>query len=142
MTTINWVEKLKSQGFRITKTRREVINQFEKAHQPLSVQELMAIFNKQKRSVNKTTLHREITFLCAQNIIRPVTLQSRKTHYELITDHHHHLVCQQCDKVIAIHCQEIEDNLKALTQSAKKEKKFNIFKHQLEFYGLCESCQS
>ena len=62
-------------------------------------------------------------------------------YYELMQngDHHHHLVCTNCSKVVDLaSC----DFLKLDKQALKKAGFAKFYEHVLEFFGLCLSCES
>jgi Fe2+ or Zn2+ uptake regulation protein len=51
-------------------------------------------------------------------------------------DHHHHLVCSGCGKVVDFAGCALTD----LEQRLLEETRFDISGHLLEFYGLCPDC--
>jgi Fur family ferric uptake transcriptional regulator len=58
-------------------------------------------------------------------------------------DHHHHLICTRCKRVI--NCSEFIDEEVKFLEKAEKElsKKYNfdIKNHIMQFYGICSKCR-
>ena len=132
-------EPLRTQGIRLTVARKAILALLTNESVPLSVSDLFARLRKQKISVDKVTVYRELDFLEGQGIVHRVSLQDRHRRYELASrEHHHHLICQACRGVKDIVLDErIETQLRAIA----KQKKFLVQRHALEFFGLCHACQ-
>ncbi|HMA99366.1 MAG TPA: transcriptional repressor, partial [Spirochaetota bacterium] len=71
-----------------------------------------------------------------------------KTRYELTEtnqgkDHHHHLICTRCNKIIDYtHFIPKEEALIKKTEKAlTDEHNFEITGHMLNFYGVCGRCR-
>ncbi len=140
MTEITYIlSNFKSKGFRITKARKSIISIFLNSKTPLSVPELLILLEKMNVKVNKTTVYREIDFLKGQKMVREIQLGDRKSRYEIWhDDHHHHLVCIQCNSV---ECVELKRCLESEERRLSEENNFQVIKHSLEFFGLCARCQ-
>jgi len=54
-------------------------------------------------------------------------------------DHHHHLICLECDKVEDV---ELANDLNEIEKRILQKNGFKIINHTLEFYGLCKQCSS
>jgi Fur family ferric uptake transcriptional regulator len=52
-------------------------------------------------------------------------------------EHHDHLICTQCQKVMEFQCEAIE----RLQEEMAAAKGFHISNHCLNIYGLCSACQ-
>ena len=72
-----------------------------------------------------------------------------RARYELVKgpqqdNHHHHLICTQCKRVIDYDDfidEEIE-LLKKTENGLAKKYNFNIKNHLIHFYGLCDKCRN
>ena len=49
---------------------------------------------------------------------------------------HHHLICNQCNKVFEVE----EDLLEELEHRIETKYKFKIQDHSVKFYGICDEC--
>ncbi len=130
------LEKLKKQGYRLTKPREEIVKVLK--DYPHSVQELFDELKLKKVSIDLASVYRSLELFAKMGIIQEVELGEGKKRYELIDEnhHHHHLVCNNCGTIEDV---EIEEE-KVLSEVNKKSK-FKVQKHRLEFFGICENCQ-
>lgn len=136
---VNFLERLKQAGHRVTKVRKALIEILSIASGPLTVPELLLKLKEHSLGVNKTTVYRELEFLNNEGLLLEVDLLDRTKRYEVIgeSDHHHHLVCTECNN---IKCVEMHDDLTQLEQKISKKHKFLITSHVLEFFGVCHNC--
>lgn len=134
------IEILRSQGFRITKVRRGIIEGLADAPQPLSALEILHILKSSLPKLNKTTIYRELDFLISNSIVSEIDILEGMKRYELVTSshHHHHLVCTDCH---SIQCVEMENDLDDLERKIKVRHKFFVKSHILEFFGRCSRCE-
>lgn len=130
---------LKTHHLRLTRTRKVLLDLFFRTEIPLSAQDILCELSLVYRTVNKTTVYRELERLQKLGVIGGVSLGDRTQYYELVErEHHHHLVCLSCD-----HVEDIDMNeavLRAEEKRVSQEKNFSIARHSLEFFGLCKLC--
>lgn len=130
---------IKVHHLRLTKTRLAILEMFFQQHAPLSVARILDKLEKQAITVNKTTVYRELEQLEKVGIAKSLSLGDRRQYFELATrDHHHHFVCMECDEVEDVLFDEV-DLSKQETLLAQR-KGFSVFRHSLEFFGLCKMC--
>ncbi|MBI2426223.1 MAG: transcriptional repressor [Candidatus Kerfeldbacteria bacterium] len=128
---------LKNAGFKVTDTRRLVLEIFLATHKPLSIH---GVLEKTKRgSVNQATVYRIVEAFIAAGVLRRVDLQHEHAHYELTDeDDHHHIICTSCGKVEDV---DGHGDEAFKTDLLRKSKEFaTITTHALEFYGICKTC--
>lgn len=132
---------IKVHHLRLTKTRRAILEMFFHQHAPLSVARILEELEKQVILVNKTTVYRELEMLQKIGIVQVLSLQDRKQYFELaLRSHHHHLICLQCEEIEDVDVSEAE--LLREERKVSREKRFMVLRHSLEFFGLCQHCQS
>ena len=59
------------------------------------------------------------------------------TRYEIEHEHHDHLVCTRCGKIIEFECQMIE----ATQEKIAAKYGFRVLRHRHELYGHCKDCR-
>ena len=135
----NTLSQLKKKGYRFSAVRNCIINEFDKNKAPLSAPDLHAMLKKNKLSVNKTTVYRELDALEREGIILKMQLKDNKKWYELTSrEHHHHIICTNCNKV-----EDFDgcDSNKIINKALKQAPSFaEITSHNFDFFGLCKSC--
>lgn len=129
---------MQKRGCRRSLSRERILCFLEGAKNPVSVAEILASIKKERTSLNKTTVYREIALLADFGYVKKLMLQDDKALYEMDMSHHHHLVCVDCGEVRHI---DLKESLcKEESRIAKKEQ-FVIREHVLEFFGVCRKCQ-
>lgn len=138
MSTNYYLSLLKKKGYRITTVRKAIAAIFERHQEPLSADEIKELLKEKKLFPNKTTIYRELETLLKETIVEVVDLGEGKKRYELSgKGHHHHLFCQQCQKIT---CVEIGSHLAEVEKSIEQSLGFVVLGHHLEFIGLCKNC--
>lgn len=133
------VNKLKTKGYRLTVARKAIINIFESNNKPISAEQVNDILIEDSIYINKSTLYREIDFLVIQNLLKPIQLQEKTKRYELVhLHHHHHLICQKCNKIEDF---EIKNCIDDVLTKVTSDHNFLISDHILDIYGICSQCQ-
>jgi len=135
------IAELRKDGVRITQMRRHLLNLFLKATTPLSVLSINEILEAENVHVNKTTIYRELEFLLERKLITSIQFNEDKKRYELIRDHHHHLVCDQCGNIEEVKIKALEDLFGEIETQLRDLKKFKLVNHSLEFFGVCKECE-
>ncbi|MCD5413862.1 MAG: transcriptional repressor [Clostridiales bacterium] len=135
-------EKLKEKGYKLTPQRRavlEVIISSEGRH--LNTEEIYDIVKKNCPDIGLATVYRTIQLLDKLDIISTLYLDDGCNRYEFnIQDgehHHHHLICDNCSKVIEVKI----DLLEKLKDEIQSNYNFVITDHKVQFYGKCEDCK-
>lgn len=135
-------EKLKEKGYKLTPQRRavlEVIISSEGRH--LNTEEIYDIVKKNCPDIGLATVYRTIQLLDKLDIISTLYLDDGCNRYEFnIQDgehHHHHLICDNCSKVIEVKI----DLLEKLEDEIQSNYNFVITDHKVQFYGKCEDCK-
>lgn len=135
-----YIDQLRLQGFRITKMRRTFLEVLAHASNPMTAVEIDEALQKKATIVNKTSIYREIDFLVSQNILKAIQFNEDKKRYELIRDHHHHLVCEKCQHVQEVKIKQLEDIFPQVEEGLRNLKDFTLVNHSLEFFGVCGKC--
>ena len=73
------------------------------------------------------------------NIIAKNNFKGDQSTYELVNpeEHHDHLICTKCNKVIEFFNCKIEK----IQEKIAEEHNFRIVTHHLNLYGFCSECQ-
>lgn len=132
-------EQLRGSAQRITGQRKAILEVLRKHPHPMT--------NKQIRSAmtgggcDLTTIYRSMKLLEEAGLVERFDFGDGVARFELAghhsTDHHHHLICRNCDDVV-----EIEDCfVTELQERISKEHGYSEVTHKLEFFGLCPQCQ-
>jgi len=94
-----------------------------------------------------TTVYRTLELLHRLGFVQKVTSGDGQGRYELRSEdkkeHHHHLICTKCGKIIDYRdfVQEELELVKKTEETLAKKHNFLIQDHNIEFLGLCEKCR-
>jgi Fur family ferric uptake transcriptional regulator len=99
-----------------------------------------ALYEKVKQAdpgVGEVTVYRTLNILEELGLVCVVhTEENIHSYIGCPSEHHDHLICSDCGKVVNFtHC-----NLGLLEKRLAEETGFNIDDHRLDFYGRCEKC--
>jgi len=132
------VDSLRAQGYRITKTREDIIKVLCDVRH-YTVDEIVKELKKIKDDVNVATVYNNINFLVAECIVNEYNFNNKSSvYYELNIGLHAHLICIDCNDVKNI---EISD-FKKIKNKVEKETGFRIVDAKLDMYGHCPNCSS
>jgi len=132
--------KKELQGFnlRATPARIVVLRLLEKVKQPIDVNTVLNLVNKEGVKTDPATIFRIMNILTKKGIAMSIQFQEGKMRYELTKRmHHHHLVCEACGRIEDVSSQVIP----ALEKEIQNKHNFLVKRHSLEFFGLCKGCQ-
>lgn len=121
---------------KITNARVAILKSFAHCDNPQSV-EMIAKQIKDK-SINQVTIYRTIESFLKVGILGRVDLRQDSVYYELLEDHHHHIVCTRCGTIEDFESCRIEDFSKDILCRSKKFK--TIIDHSFELFGMCLNC--
>jgi Fur family ferric uptake transcriptional regulator len=127
------IKSLRNEGYSVTYPRKLVFSALQDS-EALSMSEL----TKRVTAINRASLYRTIDLFIKLGIAQRVNT-GWKYKVELsdsFAEHHHHLSCMNCGKVIAINEVALESFLKSLATSNN----FVPVQHQVEVQGYCTNC--
>lgn len=87
----------------------------------------------------RSTVYRTLELFVECGILRKLHLGSRAAAFELVieTEHHEHLLCEVCGKIIEFECPEIE----RLQDEICEGLNFVPTSHILRITGICDECR-
>jgi len=132
--------ELKRHHLRPTLLRTQLLEYLHAARAPLSAPEISRHFAAAKQHINKTTVYRDLELLVKIGLLHRVRINDGKQYYELSErEHHHHLICKQCERVYDFELHE--GGLLKRVDILASQLRFTVQEHAIEFYGVCRGCQ-
>ena len=131
---------LKSRGGKITKGRFEIIDMIASYGAHFEIEDLVRWISSQNKNVaSRSTIYRTVRLLQEFGAIREVIKLNNRTIYEFVVgkQHHEHLICVECGKIIEFNKEEIEQ----LQEKVCEEYDFTPINHRLEIFGICSDCK-
>ncbi len=126
---------------RYTSGRRAIVELLVSAGHPVSIGDIA----ERLPGLPRSSAYRHLTDLHAAGLVRRVTASDEFTRFELaedLTEHHHHLLCVNCGKVIDVTLPASfeQQAAEAISRLADAEG-FQAHSHRLDVLGLCAGCR-
>jgi len=133
---------LKSQGLKQTRQRRLILDAFLSTNDHLTAEDLYELVRARDRSVGFATVYRTLHLIVESGIARQREFAAGRKFYEHVvgeTQHHHHLICTDCGKIIEFICPEVVERAQ---EQIAEDHGFKLVRHTHELFGVCPACQS
>ncbi|MGA2586083.1 MAG: transcriptional repressor [Candidatus Aminicenantales bacterium] len=140
-------DRMKDHCARWTAPREEIFSLLIRSQRHLSVKEIYALLHPENPDIGLTTVYRTLDLLDKANLVRKINTGDGQGRYEYNkgdhSDHHHHLICTECGKILNYRDFEKEelDLVRKTEEILAKKHGFLIRDHNIEFLGLCEECR-
>lgn len=132
-------ETLHDNGMKCTPERLSIFQEIYSSSEHFDADEIYFRMRKEKKRVSRATVYRTLDLLVENGFVSKVNVGLSQVHFEntLAQEHHEHLVCTQCGKIIEFNNNVIENEQDKICE----EHGFFPTKHNLIIFGLCESCR-
>jgi Fe2+ or Zn2+ uptake regulation protein len=125
---------------RYTRGRRAIVELLLSIGRPVSIGDIADRLPELPRS----SAYRHLVDLEVAGLVRRVAASDEFARFELaedLTEHHHHLVCVGCGKVVDVTpSSEFESILAATVNQLAAAEGFEPQSHRLDVLGLCSEC--
>lgn len=132
-------EFVRKEGGRVTPQRDMILREFFASGEHLTAEDLYMQVKDKDASVNLATVYRTLKLLVASELASEMTVPHGSSLYEsnFKREHHDHLICIQCGKIVEFMNDVIEKEQNAIV----KKNGFQMISHKLEIRGICKDCQ-
>lgn len=135
----NWEKQLAQAGYRITASRRAVMNVLARADRPLGPQAVWAAGQALHPALGLVTVYRTLELLEALGLLRRVHCEDGCHGYlPASPGHRHALVCRDCGQAVEFPGTE---SLETLIAQVEQNTGYRVEEHLLQLSGLCPTCQ-
>jgi Fur family ferric uptake transcriptional regulator len=131
---------IKERGLKYSKQREVIFTTILNSKEHLNADELNAIISKKypDLKIGIATIYRALSFLEEVKLISSIELNSDGKKFETNSkDHHDHIICVKCNKIIEFVSEQIEQ----AQESVAKKNGFELLDHTMYLYGICKECQ-
>ncbi len=131
-------DRLRTRGYRLTPQRMMIVAAIENSPDHISAEEIYAQVAASYPHVNISTVYRTLDLLKKLNLVYEIDLGEGRVRYHAEeSGHHHHLVCQKCNRVIDID----EATLSELRDVLLRDYDFCAELRHVGIFGLCCDCR-
>jgi len=128
---------LEDHNLKHTKQREAILETFLEAKGHVTSEQLYQAVREGHPNIGFTTVYRTMKLLCDAGLANEHHFDDGITRYEIEHEHHDHLVCTKCGKIIEFECQMIETTQIEIADRYE----FRVLRHRHELYGHCADCR-
>ena len=129
---------LEDHNLKHTKQREAILDVFLHVQGHITGEDLYQRVRGTHPGIGYTTVYRTMKLLCEAGLANERHFDDGVTRYEVEHEHHDHLVCVRCGKIVEFECQMIESAQNDIVERYG----FRLLRHRHELYGHCPECQA
>lgn len=132
---------LRARSLKLSSVREAIARSALNYSGHFSVEDLVAVLrHKGVSEAHMATVYRAVPLLIEAGLIQPTMLSHGNGHFYEVAferEHHDHLVCKHCNRVIEFHSPAME----ALQTEIAERYGFELEEHVHELLGRCKQCR-
>ncbi len=129
-------ETLHREGLPLTIQRRAIFEALEGRRDHPTADMVYESVRERIPGLSRATVYRVLETLVRVGAARKVDHPGAASRFDPRVDHHHHLICIACEKVVDL---ELATE-KRITVPASRKSGFQVFDYSIHFTGLCPEC--
>jgi Fur family ferric uptake transcriptional regulator len=131
---------LAAKGLRLTGARTAIVEATLARDGHFQIEELVQDLRRRGIRGSKATVYRALPLLAEAGILQPAVFEGDSRHYEAAfgKEHHDHLVCRGCGKVVEFELEAFE----ALQREVAARHGFTLEAHHHQLFGRCAACSA
>jgi Fe2+ or Zn2+ uptake regulation protein len=135
----SWLERLESNGYRLTAARRAVVEVIASSRRLLTPFDVFELARRAYPRLGLVTVYRSLEKLeelgLVQRVHRPSGCQAFVAAF---SGHQHLLICQDCGRAEFFSGED--DRMESLMAQVGRQSGYQVREHWLQLFGLCENC--
>jgi Fur family ferric uptake transcriptional regulator len=134
------VAEVQAAGLRKGQARLAVIDLLSEQACALTAPEIEERLRRRGHRVGLATIYRTLELLADMKLVGRLEVGQGIARYEPLIpggEHHHHLVCDRCGRVIPFDDDDLEKTIDRLTRKVR----FEVAEHDVVLHGACGSCR-
>lgn len=129
---IEWYKDLE---LKPTPQRMAILDYLDGNKKHPSAEEIYKAVSKRFPTISIATVYNTLEALKKRGGVLELTIDPEKKRFDPNTEHHHHLICVSCKRIVDVHK---DFNLKV----QKRERGgYKLIGNHIEFYGICPECK-
>lgn len=129
-----WRAYIQDRKLNTTAQREAIVEMFLRTRDHVSIDELLGKVRKRQPKVGYATVYRTLKLLVDSGLAVERQFGDGQARYEVVGDHHDHLICMKCGLILEFEDDEIE---RLQEKIAERLGGFTVLRHRHELYGLC-----
>ena len=132
------INRLHTRGFRMTPQRMAILHTLRSAGGHLSPTEVYERTRRVQPGLTEATVYRTLEFLTGNGFALAAHVGGGRLVYELTEENHHHLICRQCGRTVAVEYTA----LTLLYEQLQSSTGYRLDSRHVTLFGLCPDCQT
>jgi Fur family ferric uptake transcriptional regulator len=130
---------LSEKGLRVTEERLAILQEVMSLHKHFEADDVHAGLRRSEQRISQATVFRTLVLLVDSGIVRKNPCERIPGRYEHVFghEHHDHLVCLRCGRIIEFQNGPIEK----WQEKVAKQHDFRMAGHYLVIRGYCKECR-
>ena len=125
---------LKDAGLKVTHPRTKILEVLQtNPEDHLSADAIHSYLVSHNESIGLATVYRVLTQLEMAGLVQKNQFKENQSTYEIKKQHHDHLICTTCGKIIEF----INDDLEKLQEKISEKYQFRLDSHVMTLFGKC-----
>ncbi len=130
-------QHLKNNGMLRSKQREQILDIFLKTEHHPTIDDLYNLVKKKYPKIGLATVYRTMEVIYDAGLASKVGFGDGIKRYEHKHQHHYHLICLKCGKVIEVTSNRLEERQRQLA----KKHDFTITRATMRLFGICKTCK-
>lgn len=132
------VQRLREQGFRLTRQRILILDVLRQHACHLTAEEIFAKVEQLHPTIDRATVYRTLQWLHGVGLVRKIDVGKDRLEYESAeAPSHHHLICRSCGRE-----QQIDDHVIVVMRAHVLEHYgFDADPEHIAIFGRCADCR-
>jgi Fur family ferric uptake transcriptional regulator len=130
---------LERRGLKLTAERLALFDEIFGRHEHVEADELLVRLRAKHKKISRATIYRTLELLVDSGIVGRLRIGEAGYRYERLRagDHHDHLICDHCGKVIEF----FEPRIEQLQDDVAERYGFVLLSHTHQMRGICRGCR-
>jgi Fur family transcriptional regulator, ferric uptake regulator len=132
-----FIDYLRSEGKNITPERLDILDTVIKQKTHFKIDDIIHKMTKSDKPVSRATVYRTIKTIEDAGLVKYLRSINDEKIYEVQKEHHDHMICESCGRIIEFHDTELEK----LQDEICSSHGFSPQRHTMKIFGICEECK-
>ena len=132
------VDRLREAGHKLTPQRLAIVKILARSDGHPSVEKIHQLLSKDFPTMSLATIYRNVLLVKSLGEVLELGFADGSNRYDGNKPYPHpHLICTQCKSIIDPDVNQLDH----LTAEVAETSGYKIVSHQIEFFGICPTCQ-
>jgi Fur family ferric uptake transcriptional regulator len=125
-------------ALRMTRQRRAILQALRQGRAHPAADQVYQVVRRRLPRISLGTVYRNLELLAKRGLIRELRAGGEARRFDGMTEPHYHARCLRCGRVDDVAMKPVA----AIEKAARRLSGYAVTGHQVEFVGLCPTCQA